>query len=163
MPAQHLPDKQCDLVMKGGVTSGIVYPPAMLELQKEYIFNSIGGTSAGAVAAAAAAAAEYGRQDNGFERFRQASDSFGSDLLAMFAAPKETRPVMELLKSVGAFGGPTGKKPTLLARALGAFGSLARNDTLPFILGALIGGFAGLCMGVGLSLLLALLFTSDIM
>lgn len=163
MSAQHLPDKQCDLVMKGGVTSGIVYPPAMLELQKEYIFNSIGGTSAGAVAAAAAAAAEYGRQDNGFERFRQASDSFGSDLLAMFAAPKETRPVMELLKSVGAFGGPAGKKPTLLARVLGAFGSLARNDTIPFILGVLIGGFAGLCMGVGLALLLALLFTPEIM
>ncbi len=46
---------QCDLVMKGGITSGIVYPPALDELQKMYSFNSIGGTSAGAIAAAAAA------------------------------------------------------------------------------------------------------------
>jgi predicted acylesterase/phospholipase RssA len=53
--------KQCDLVMKGGVTSGIVYPYALLELARAYQFRSIGGTSAGAIAAAFAAAAEYAR------------------------------------------------------------------------------------------------------
>src|SRR5437867_5030446 len=52
----------CDLVMKGGITSGIVYPAAVLELAKEYAFKSIGGTSAGAIAACAAAAAESGRR-----------------------------------------------------------------------------------------------------
>ena len=56
------PPKQCDLIMKGGVTSGVVYPPAILELAKDYRFRSVGGTSAGAIAAAAAAAAEYGRE-----------------------------------------------------------------------------------------------------
>jgi hypothetical protein len=43
--------KKCDLVMKGGITSGIVYPGAVLELSKEYEFANIGGTSAGAIAA----------------------------------------------------------------------------------------------------------------
>ncbi|WP_164261647.1 patatin-like phospholipase family protein [Stenotrophomonas maltophilia] len=53
-------DKYCDLVMKGGITSGIVYPNAVLALAREYRFKSIGGTSAGAIAAAVAAAAACG-------------------------------------------------------------------------------------------------------
>lgn len=59
--------KYCDLVMKGGITSGIVYPNAVLALAREYRFKSIGGTSAGAIAAAVAAAAAYGdrRQQRG--------------------------------------------------------------------------------------------------
>src|SRR4051794_35646095 len=55
---------ECDLVMKGGVTSGTVYPCAIARLAKRYRFRSIGGTSAGAIAAAAAAAAEYRRQSD---------------------------------------------------------------------------------------------------
>ena len=59
------PDKQvlleCDIVMKGGITSGVVYPPAVVELAKTYRFRNVGGTSAGAIAAAATAAAELGR------------------------------------------------------------------------------------------------------
>jgi predicted acylesterase/phospholipase RssA len=50
-------DRFCDLVMKGGITSGIVYPPAIAKLAREYRFKNIGGTSAGAIAAAVAAAA----------------------------------------------------------------------------------------------------------
>jgi predicted acylesterase/phospholipase RssA len=53
---------ECDLVMKGGITSGIVYPLAVVEIAKAFRLRSIGGTSAGAIAAAAAAAAEAGRQ-----------------------------------------------------------------------------------------------------
>lgn len=53
-------DKYCDLVMKGGITSGIVYPNAVLSLAREYRFKNIGGTSAGAIAAAVAAAAALG-------------------------------------------------------------------------------------------------------
>ena len=55
------PQKKCDLVMKGGVTSGVVYPRAISQLSREYQFSSIGGTSAGAIAAAVTAAAEYAR------------------------------------------------------------------------------------------------------
>src|SRR3954462_13465671 len=58
--AQALPP--CDLVMKGGITSGIVYPGVVKKLSDQYRFVSIGGTSAGAIAAALAAAAEDGRQ-----------------------------------------------------------------------------------------------------
>lgn len=53
--------RRCDLVMKGGITSGVVYPPAIIEIATRYRFVNIGGASAGAIAAAAAAAAEYGR------------------------------------------------------------------------------------------------------
>lgn len=60
-----MPTRFCDLVMKGGITSGVVYPLAVCELSKEFQFKNIGGTSAGAIAAAAAAAAEYGRQNHG--------------------------------------------------------------------------------------------------
>src|SRR5689334_14643000 len=56
------PGKLCDLVMKGGITSGVVYPLAACELSKSFRFKNIGGTSAGAIAAAAAAAAELGRE-----------------------------------------------------------------------------------------------------
>lgn len=58
-------DRFCDLVMKGGVTSGVVYPPAICELAQHYHFRSIGGTSAGAIAAAVTAAAEYQRRTRG--------------------------------------------------------------------------------------------------
>ena len=51
----------CDLVMKGGITSGVVYPTAIARLSRQYRFRNIGGTSAGAIAAAATAAAEYRR------------------------------------------------------------------------------------------------------
>jgi hypothetical protein len=67
-------DRYCDIVMKGGITSGVVYPPAICKLAEQYHFKNIGGTSAGAIAAALTAAAEYRRRQSGL------SDGF--DLLA---------------------------------------------------------------------------------
>ena len=67
-------DCYCDIVMKGGITSGIVYPPLVEELSHYYRFKNIGGTSAGAIAAAAAAAAEYRRRQAG------PGASFGNEL-----------------------------------------------------------------------------------
>jgi predicted acylesterase/phospholipase RssA len=58
-------DRYCDLVMKGGITSGVVYPPAICALANHYRFKNIGGTSAGAIAAAITAAAEYRRRMTG--------------------------------------------------------------------------------------------------
>jgi len=55
-------DRFCDLVMKGGITSGVVYPGAIGLLARQYRFKNIGGTSAGAIAAAVTAAAEYQRR-----------------------------------------------------------------------------------------------------
>src|SRR5262245_56305968 len=56
------PTLECDLILKGGVTSGVLYPPAVLRLAEAFRFRSIGGASAGAIAAALTAAAEFGRQ-----------------------------------------------------------------------------------------------------
>jgi predicted acylesterase/phospholipase RssA len=53
--------RKCDVVMQGGVTSGIVYPGLVCKLAEHYQFQQIGGTSAGAIAAALTAAAEYTR------------------------------------------------------------------------------------------------------
>jgi predicted acylesterase/phospholipase RssA len=52
----------CDIVMSGGVTSGIIYPGAVAKIAERYSFHCIGGTSVGAIAAAGTAAAEYGRR-----------------------------------------------------------------------------------------------------
>lgn len=55
--------------MKGGVTSGVVYPRAISQLSREYQFSSIGGTSAGAIAAAVTASAEYARAGGNADAF----------------------------------------------------------------------------------------------
>lgn len=69
------PKEDCDIIMKGGITSGVIYPRVVIELAREkYRFRSIGGTSAGAIAAAVTAAAEHGRQQ---ERARWATFSAG--------------------------------------------------------------------------------------
>jgi predicted acylesterase/phospholipase RssA len=103
---QH-PEKECDLVMKGGVTSGIVYPPAILELAHTYRFRSIGGASAGAIAAAAAAAAEYGREADegekgGFEKLDELREWLGTSdhLLGLFQPSHEARPLFETLLNI---------------------------------------------------------------
>ncbi|MFC6155641.1 patatin-like phospholipase family protein [Kribbella jiaozuonensis] len=66
------PERDCDILMKGGITSGVIYPRAVCELATQYGLRSVGGSSAGAIAAAAAAAAESNpsRQD-GFERLER--------------------------------------------------------------------------------------------
>jgi predicted acylesterase/phospholipase RssA len=88
--------RDCDLVMKGGVTSGLVYPGAVVGLSKEYRLRSIGGTSAGAVAAGLAAAAEYSRSDGGFERLQEVADKLKEPgfLKGLFQAEPNTRPLL---------------------------------------------------------------------
>ncbi|CAM3419650.1 patatin-like phospholipase family protein [Kibdelosporangium persicum] len=53
--------RSCDLTMRGGTTSGVIYPLAVCALAEHYVFRNVGGASAGAIGAAATAAAEYGR------------------------------------------------------------------------------------------------------
>jgi len=62
-------DRYADLVMTGGVASGVVYPWAVLELARHFRFRNIGGTSVGAMAAVLAAAAEYGRRHGHAQAF----------------------------------------------------------------------------------------------
>lgn len=97
-----IPQRNCDVVMKGGVTSGVVFPLALVELSREFRFRNIGGTSAGAIAAALTAAAEYrrvagGGATAGFDRLEKLPDYLGgstdrqSNLLNLFPPTKNTR------------------------------------------------------------------------
>jgi predicted acylesterase/phospholipase RssA len=102
-----LPKLECDIVMKGGITSGVVYPLAVVELAKSYRFRNVGGTSAGAIAAAATAAAELGRgkPGAGFGLFKKlpgwlqadAIDRPGSRLQALFQPQPRTRKLFTIM------------------------------------------------------------------
>lgn len=94
-----MPLKECDLVMKGGISSGVVYPQAILELAKVYRFRCIGGASAGAIAAAFAAAAELGRETGGFERLEKVAEELARPnfLLGLFQPEPKLENTYELL------------------------------------------------------------------
>ncbi len=64
--------RPCDLIMRGGITSGVVFPKAITRLATQYSFFCIGGTSAGSIAAVMAAAAEYRRQTAGTDEEKAA-------------------------------------------------------------------------------------------
>src|SRR6476659_2459984 len=92
------PSRTCDIVMKGGITSGVVYPHAICELARTYRFVDVGGTSAGAIAAAAAAAAEHGRERDGFGKLAElpAWIGTGENLLGLFQPQPGTRAYFRL-------------------------------------------------------------------
>lgn len=92
------PKPECDLIMKGGITSGVVYPALIFKLCRKYRFASIGGTSAGAIAAALTAAAELGREKGGFEKFLQIAEQLRQPgfLLHLFQPNKASKPLMDL-------------------------------------------------------------------
>ena len=93
----------CDIVMKGGITSGVVYPLAAVELAEEhgYWFRNVGGTSAGAIAAAAVAAAEYGRRagtnERAYERIARLPGDLGRELGSLFQPSARMRPLFDVL------------------------------------------------------------------
>ncbi|MEI6484751.1 MAG: hypothetical protein WCO11_00635 [Sphingomonadales bacterium] len=109
--------QDCDLIMKGGVTSGLVYPGAIAELAKTYRLRSIGGTSAGAIGAVAAAAMEYGlrtgRNPNARDamaalagQLSQQTDGGSSRLNAMFSGDAGTARLLGAIKAM--LGGDSG-------------------------------------------------------
>lgn len=110
--AYSSPQRECDVVMKGGITSGVLYPLAVCELASTYRLRNVGGTSAGAIAAAAAAAAEYGRHSNepgsgyvGLADLPEWSRQPGN-LVGVFQPAKSTRGLHALL--LAAIEKPTG-------------------------------------------------------
>jgi predicted acylesterase/phospholipase RssA len=95
----------CDLVMKGGITSGVIYPAAVAGLAREYRFKNIGGTSAGAIAASVAAAAELGRRsqvENAFDTLAALPGNLATDghLLKLFTPDEQTRKVFDIALGV---------------------------------------------------------------
>jgi hypothetical protein len=95
------PTRTCDVVMKGGITSGVVYPHALCELARTYRFANVGGTSAGAIAAAGAAAAEHGREGGGFEKLAALPEWIGGgeNLVGLFQPSPGTRSYYRLFMS----------------------------------------------------------------
>lgn len=114
------PPLECDIVMKGGITSGVIYPRAVCRLAKTYRLRSVGGSSAGAIAAAGAAAAEFGRSVGGFEVLRSLprditaqSPGGGSVLFRLFQPTKQTARLFRVF--VAGMGKSSKTGPTIAA------------------------------------------------
>ncbi|MEA2560049.1 MAG: hypothetical protein QOH06_1553 [Acidobacteriota bacterium] len=103
-------ERSCDLVMKGGITSGVVYPKLVEEVAKRFHLVGIAGTSAGAIAASLAAAAEYRRRMtgsfDGFTEVGKLAQEIGGKgkLLSLFTPDKATRKLFKLLLKIGKKG-----------------------------------------------------------
>ena len=151
--------------MKGGITSGVVYPLAVARLAGRFRLKNIGGTSAGAIAAAAAAAAELGRSTGGFERLKQlphflsglSPDGKSTNLFAFFQPQPETRALFNVAMS--ALGGGSTASLRVLRTAVAEFPVAAFLGSLPAL--CLLGGaylyakgiFFVVCVLAGVALL----------
>ena len=152
------PSLECDVVMKGGITSGVVYPRAVTELAKTYRLRSVGGSSAGAIGAALAAAAEFGRhsETGGFERLEQIPDELGDGRLAgLFQPQRATRALLPVL--LAATGNGPASRNGRSHRVLDTVLALIRSFPLATILGLLpgaaaivLGAYSGWPAGVAL-------------
>jgi len=112
---------ECDLVMKGGITSGVIYPLAVVELAKKYRFRSIGGASAGAIAAALTAAAELGRSRGraSFAELEGVARGLGARLRGLFQPSPRLAGLFDVLFAAVARG-------RLASRVAGLAAALAR-------------------------------------
>src|SRR6266478_882256 len=159
-----VPDRFCDLVMKGGITSGVVYPLAACELSKAFRFKNIGGTSAGAIAAAATAAAELGRNaPNGGFRLLETLPKFlgdkpigdsNSNLFLFFQPQKGTRQLFDIC--IAALGNGWRAVPRVLVAAVKGSPMWTLMGILPGLLFILLawqrtsGVFFLVCLEIGL-------------
>ena len=154
---------ECDLIMKGGITSGVVYPHAIRKIAKAYRLRSIGGTSAGAIAATFAAAAEYRRQENhqsmvGFDQIGALAEELGDTMFSLFQPTPKTEPLFKMLLS--AIDQKSGGWRGVLRAIPGAFAEWVLLGGLLLVFSVALGVFTGNwalgVLGVLLSLLLSL-------
>lgn len=149
----------CDIVMKGGITSGVVYPLAAVELAEEhgYQFRNVGGTSAGAIAAAAVAAAEYGcragTNKRAYERIARLPTDLGGELKSLFQPSPRMRPLFDVL--LACIGSKTPTKILAVAKAFRAEVFAGALPGLAFLVLAFL--FEGGWALRGLAILFALL------
>ena len=142
-PDEHpRPARACDVVMKGGITSGVVYPRAVCELAETYRLKNVGGTSAGAIAAAAAAAAELGREGGAFDRLAELPQEIGRDgkLVSLFQPAPSTRPLFRLLIAAVEHKEARGKVQALLGQLLRQFPGPAVLGSLPGLVLLVVAG-----------------------
>jgi predicted acylesterase/phospholipase RssA len=153
---------ECDLVMKGGITSGVIYPRLVAKLAEVYDFRSIGGTSAGAIAAGAAAAAQLGVSSGG-NKNAFATLSGLPELLGGTARGARGSMLLNLFQPQPAFR----RHFALLTSALNARSKsvaglrVAANAAWRFPLGALLGALPGLLIAwnsVGIARVLGVCF-----
>jgi predicted acylesterase/phospholipase RssA len=132
--------RYCDIVMKGGITSGVVYPLAAHELSKHYQFRNVGGASAGAIAAAGVAAAEHGRQNgnkHSFDQLAELPEWLGTNLVSLFQPSRWAKPLFRVLMAA--------------SRARTWPGKIARvslTAVLSFPLAAALGAAPTLALGI---------------
>ena len=128
-------DRYCDLTMRGGTTSGVVYPLAVASLARHYEFKQIGGASAGAIAAGFTAAAERGRGTGGFEKLTKLIDWFTSGsgaerwrLAQLFQPAEKTRALYRIVVATMQKRETTGRSviSCLFFALLGAVGLRAK-------------------------------------
>jgi predicted acylesterase/phospholipase RssA len=143
----ELDGHDCDLVMKGGITSGIVYPLAACELARQYRFRSIGGSSAGAIGAVMVAAAEHGRDSGGFRRLAELPVKLGPKLGDLFTAGPSTRTALAVLKG---WLQPDQPMRQRVGRVLGTLVGAQRRSFLVGLVGVLLVGVAGALVAAGL-------------
>ena len=127
----------CDVVMKGGVTSGVVYPLAVVELATKYCLKNIGGASCGAIAAGIAAAAEHGRDKGGFLRMAAIPDEISGRLLSLFQPQPRLRPLFEMMLATLGKRSAMDKVESLIAAIL-------RGYPMTMLLGVAPGAALGL-------------------
>ena len=99
----HAPSETCDVIMKGGITSAVVYPRGLAEFAKTYRLRGLGGTSAGAIGAVAGAAAEYGRETGGFDRLERLPEQlYDGALERLFVPGARVRRLFRIMKAATA-------------------------------------------------------------
>jgi predicted acylesterase/phospholipase RssA len=151
----------CDVIMKGGITSGVVYPLALTELAKQFRLSQVGGTSAGAIAAAAAAAAEYGRHvpGRGFVLLAKLPAEVGKILFSLFQPIPALKPVFDIAVAAIGNDGTATKVMRVIGAALAGFVLAAAAGALPGLLTVIAGWwYANLALAV-LGVLLLLIGT----
>lgn len=143
-----VPGIECDVIMKGGITSGVVYPGVVCGLASTYRLRCIGGASAGAIGAAVAAAAEFNRAGGGFAKLGAVpaelngpSPAGGSVLFRLFQPARATRGLYQVFASaLGKFG---------LGRILSVALAVVTAFPVAVLLGAVLGVAVIVCGALG--------------
>lgn len=171
-PSALQPSHECDLVLKGGVTSGIVYPAAIARIAKDYRFRAVGGTSAGAIGAAAAAAMEFGRRsarNPGAPAMlaalseELAEDHDGSPLLQRLFEPEpDNEPLFTLLMELAAIKRTRGVAAAALHILLPPLG-MAILVAFILVAGLFVLSAHPTGIATGIALVLLFLFTTLVM